>query len=256
MIMAPRKLFLAFIALLLLQLLLTGCSGTVKHMETVAISDVINEPEYGKSIIVFLRPSRNGHSVQSSVFEIEEDKPSLVGIVAAKKKVAYQLDPGEHLFMVIGENAGFMSATLEANRTYYAIIIPRMGWWKARFSLKPVVQDRLKSDQFNNWLLACEWVKKTSDSELWANQNMPSIRSKYDKYYTDWMNKSWADRPKLQMQDGKRSSVFMVKPSRADDIDLKNYYSPQDAVDNFDDGENEYFSPQDPKPLDRDGTTN
>ena len=61
-------------------------------------------------MIVFLRPSTLGFAVQSSVFNATEDTPDLVGIVAAKAKVAYQLDPGDYLFMVIGESADFMTA--------------------------------------------------------------------------------------------------------------------------------------------------
>ena len=34
---------------------------------------------------------------------MNNDKPSIVGIVAAKKKVSYEVEPGEHLFMVTGE---------------------------------------------------------------------------------------------------------------------------------------------------------
>ena len=254
--MALKKLFLAFITLLLLPLLLFGCTGAVRHMEAVATSDVVDEPESGKSVVVFLRPSRIGYAVQSSVFEIKDDKPSLVGVVAAKKKVAYQLDPGEHLFMVIGESADFMSATIEANRIYYAIVAPRMGWWKARFSLKPVVKDKLQSAQFNSWLQACKWVKKTPDSERWVNQNMSSIQAKYDDYYTAWIEKSWVDRPKLQMQYGEKNSVFMEQSTATDEVDLKNYYSPQDSVDKFDGGNYEYFSSQEPKPLDQDESNN
>jgi len=105
-----------FISSILLILLLSGCAGSVKNMSTMSEAEALSPIEEGKAKIVFMRPSSLGFAIQSSVFEIKADKPALVGIVAAKKKVAYQVEPGEHLFMVAGESADFMSAELEANK--------------------------------------------------------------------------------------------------------------------------------------------
>ena len=120
-------------------------------MRTVPLDQVVTGPEEGQSMIVFMRPSGMGYGIQSSVFEIDNTEPKLAGIVAAKKKVAYRIAPGNHLFMVVGESADFMSAELEANKTYYALVTPRMGMWKARFSLRPVHADELNTNQFNDW---------------------------------------------------------------------------------------------------------
>lgn len=197
-----RSFFLCFAALSL-ALLLSSCAGTVKNMRTVQPGEIVSAPVEGKSLVVFMRPSTLGFAIQSSVFEIEGDHPSLVGIVAAKKKVSYQLEPGKHLFMVIGESADFMSAELEENRTYYALVTPRMGVWKARFSLMPIHLGELDSSQFSDWLEACEWVEKNTDSENWASENMPSIESKRETYYEKWMSKDVSERPNLLPQDGK-----------------------------------------------------
>jgi hypothetical protein len=150
-----------------------------------------------------MRPDTLGYAIQSSVFEIKGEKPTLAGIVAAKKKVAYQLEPGKHLFMVVGESADFMSSELEANKTYYVLVTPRMGWWKARFSLKPVHANEINSSQFNEWLESCEWVEMTAASHNWASSNMTSIQSKHKEYIQKWMSKNSSDRPKLLSQDGK-----------------------------------------------------
>jgi hypothetical protein len=197
-----KKLFVPLIFSLLFVLLMSGCAGTVKHMQVVAVDKVVSSPEEGKAMIVFMRPSTLGFAIQSSVFEITNN-PSLVGIVAAKKKVSYQLEPGEHLFMVVGESADFMSAELEANKTYYALVTPRMGMWKARFSLKPIPLEELNTPQFKEWLQDCEWVEKSPSSDVWASENMSDIRSKQGEYYVKWMNKEESDRPKLLPKDGK-----------------------------------------------------
>ena len=197
-----NKFFGPLIFSLFFALLMSGCAGPVKHMQIVPMDKVVTSPEEGKSMIVFMRPSTLGFAIQSSVFEIK-DNPSLIGIVAAKKMVSYQVEPGEHLFMVVGESADFMSAKLEASKTYYALVTPRMGLWKARFSLKPVHLDELNTPQFNEWLQACEWVEKSPSADIWLSENLADIRSKQEEYYEKWMSKEEVDRPKLLPQDGK-----------------------------------------------------
>lgn len=200
--MIQKKINSIYFALLLIALILPGCAGTVKNMRSVSPEQIVTAPEEGKSMLIFMRPSTLGFGIQSSVFEIQEDSPALVGIVAAKMKVAYQLEPGEHLFMVVGESADFMSAELEANKTYYALVTPRMGAWKARFSLEPIHATQLGSSQFNEWIEACDWVEKSGASENWAHENMVSIQQKQKKYWETWMRKDISRRPKLLPQDG------------------------------------------------------
>lgn len=185
-------------------LLLAGCAGSVKHMQVVAPEDVREAPSAGKSMVVFMRPSSFGFGVQSSVFDAtDEGKPDLVGIVAAKKKVAYETEPGKRLFMAIGESADFMHADLEAGKTYYALVTPRVGAWKARFSLKPIKADELGSDQFSDWSDACEWVEKSDTSDSWAQANMTSIVTKLNRYYPVWLQKPEDERPRLDPGDGR-----------------------------------------------------
>lgn len=195
--------FTAYCAAFVFALFLSGCAGTVKNMQAVPPDRVVSAPVQGKSLVVFMRPSGMAYAIQSSVFDVTGTTPSLVGILAAKKKVAYQLEPGQHTFMVVGESGDFMSAELEANKTYYALVTPRMGVWKARFSLKPVTADELKSAEFTKWLADCEWVEKAPESDAWASDNMADIQSKQKEYYTDWMKKEASERPKLLPKDGK-----------------------------------------------------
>jgi hypothetical protein len=192
----------ALIATLTIAFVLSGCAGTVKNMQPFAGDLATIAPEPGKAMIVFMRPSTLGSAIQSSVFRVAEGTPEVVGIVAAKAKVSYQVDPGEHLFMVIGESADFMSAEVEAGKTYYALVTPRMGVWKARFSLKPVARPDQDRTQLDEWLEACSWVEKSAATESWAAENMADINDKQASYYIKWMEKSEADRPRLTPQDG------------------------------------------------------
>ena len=186
-----------YLAIIAVVLGLSGCAGSVSHMQ-VAKVDVSNiAPEEGKAKVIFMRPSSFGFAIQSSVFEIKDNNPSIVGIVAAKKKLGEDFEAGEHLFMVIGESADFMSAILEADKTYYALVTPRFGVWKARFSLKPVTNEEYKSEEFNKWITDSESVETNADTIKWANDNRDSIDSKYTEYYKKWMAKHEIERPRL-----------------------------------------------------------
>ena len=191
------------LALLFVVLVLAGCTGPQKKMEVVTPDRVTSRPESGKAVVVFLRPSSMGYGYQSSIFEVKGDQPALAGILAQKEKLAYQLDPGEHLFMVIGEAADFMSADLEAGKTYYALVTPRMGAWRTRFSLKPMHADMIGSPEFNKWAKVCNWVVKLPEADQWARANMASIRSKQARYYQKWMTKHESQRPRLLKEDGR-----------------------------------------------------
>jgi len=181
---------------------MSGCAGSIKHMSSVHPNNIASAPYPGMAMVIFMRPSTLGFAIQSSVYEIRDSEPSLIGIVAANTKVVHHLEPGTHLFMVIGESADFMSADLEANKTYYALVTPRMGMWKARFSLKPVKKEELESKDFNEWVKSCNWVEKDSSSVKWEAEHLKSIRSLQGEYYVKWMQKSEADRPRLAPDDG------------------------------------------------------
>jgi hypothetical protein len=198
-----RRAFWLYVAVVMLLLVLSGCASTSNKMRPVPPESVVTAPDSGQSMVVFMRPSSFGFAIQSSVFELAGDSPSLIGIVSAKTKVAHQVPPGENLFMVIGESADFMSANLEPDKTYFALVTPRMGAWKARFSLKPVHADALDSSDFNEWFNSCEWVEKIPEADNWASANMQSITSKQTKYYEKWMGKDESARPRLLPQDGK-----------------------------------------------------
>lgn len=183
--------------------LYAGCAGSVVNMRELPPSQASYLPGENEAIVVFMRPSGIGYGIQSSVFELIAEEPKLVGIVAAKKKLAYRATPGEHLFMVIGENADFMSAVLESGKTYYALIIPRTGLWKARFSLEPVPAKDLTSPDFTTSLVDCNWVETVQASEEWAQTHMASILSKKMHWLPGWKARPQNERPTLHPEDGK-----------------------------------------------------
>ena len=184
-------------------LLLFGCAGTVSNMKEVPADAVIKGPESGKALVIFARTSTYKYLIQSSVFEVKNEQSSLIGILAAKTKLAYSVEPGKHLFMVIGENADFLTADLKAGRTYYADVVARAGLWKARFSLEPIRRAELDKPELKTALEECRWVEKTHESDGWALSNMANVQSKRVEYYLEWLKKPEGERPHLNPDDGK-----------------------------------------------------
>jgi len=186
---------------LLLAALVTGCAGPISHMREMAAGEVPPAAPVGKTVIVFMRPSGLGYAIASSVYELKSDGDVFVGIVPAKRKLAYVANPGSTRFMVVSEAADFMAADLEAGKTYYALVTPRMGMWKARFSLRPLTAGDLQGAQFKDWEGDCTWIDNTPASHGWAKQHWADIQSKKVEYLQKWEPR--ADKPVLRATDGR-----------------------------------------------------
>lgn len=171
-------------------LLLAGLGGCQSSMMTRADGPA-STPAPGKALIVFLRPSTFGGAIQSSIYDTHEGEDTFIGIVSTKTKVAYEAEPGEHLFMVVAENADFMIAHLDAGKTYYALVSPRMGVWKARFSLLPIhnaadAKYSLQSDDFQKWTSRTDWMRTTPEALQWYREHAADIRNKKLDYLRKW----------------------------------------------------------------------
>ncbi len=148
--------------------------------------------------VVFFRKSTVGSMIKASVYEVTGGETKFIGILKNKQRLVHKTTPGQHRFMVVSEAADFMEAELVAGKTYYGIVTPRMGAWKARFSLSPVrngsegefvwdskdVQKRFKKTK----------LKKTSDKDrAWYEKHKDSVAKKKAKYLEAWAEKSEAD---------------------------------------------------------------
>jgi len=202
------KKFLAAIGIFVLFSLLGGCATQSKLVTIVPAASY--EPTRDKALIVFLRPSLFGGGVQATVYDITGNSETFIGILSGQTKAAHLTEPGEKLFMVVGENADFMKATLEAGKTYYALVSPRVGVWKARFSLLPVRKDttskyRTESDEFKEWLNKSQYIENTEASHAWYRLNKTNVQAKRIEYLEKWDRMLPQDKEVLTLRanDGK-----------------------------------------------------
>lgn len=183
------------VALLVAALFATGCASN-KMID--APEQELIKPPTDKAQIIFLRSSFVGSAIQSVIYDATDGGTEFIGILSNGKMLSYTVDPGKHLFMVVSEAADFMEANLVGGKTYYAIVTPRMGAWKARFSMSPVRNGgageyQYDSSDFRGWIADAEFSQNTPESYAWAKENHASVQQKQAEYWEVWQQKSAAD---------------------------------------------------------------
>lgn len=169
--------------------LFTGCA-TTEHMTAVQGQTEV-KPDPGRSMVVFMRPSSYGGAILATVY----DDMDYIGTIPANTKFSYQTEPGEHMFMVIGESADFMKADLAPDKTYYARVAARMGVWKARFSFIPYNGSEPESE-LQEWINDTILNKVNEKGGQWASEHAASIKEKHDEYLPKWQQKDFASQAK------------------------------------------------------------
>lgn len=177
---------------------LGACAGSAQMTKTDQ-APVIKQDE---AMVVFMRTSALGGLVSASVFDVSGPENKFVGLVNTGTKVAYPVKPGQYTFMVVSESADFMQATVLPGKTYYALVTPRVGVWKARFSFRPV---RQADTDFASWNSSTHFVVNSAETESWAQQNAADINSKRSQYWPEWNSKPEHQRASqtLNAEDGR-----------------------------------------------------
>jgi hypothetical protein len=146
--------------------------------------------------VVFLRAAYTGYAISAAVYE--DDR--FLGIVMRHARLVHETSPGIHRYMVVSEAADFLDADLEAGKTYFVNVRPRMGAWRARFSLYPITPSSPGWSDLPGWLDDSYVVTTNAAGEEWARNNQASVTAKRDKYLRPWLAK--ATRPLLRPVDG------------------------------------------------------
>ena len=192
----------------LLSLLLVSSFAIAKETGKYAENQTPT-PEEGKALVIFLRSTFVGSTISASVYDAPDNETKFIGIIQNKQRVAYQAEPGQHRFMVIAENADFVDATLEAGKTYYVLVSPRMGVWKARFSLLPIhadpaIEHNVHRADFKKWMASTQLVEVTDKNIAWYEKTKANIEEKKADYLKKWNAMLPADKAELtiKVEDG------------------------------------------------------
>lgn len=154
-----------------------------------------------QATLIVMRPSTMAYAIAASVFDITDGALEPIAVLGPKEMVAYRCPPGQRRFMVQSESSDFMEGELKAGRVYYAAVTPRMGAWKARFSIHPFKQQPAEKEfdvngqYLRDWLRACSLVQKDAARvDTWAAQNRDSIVDRQEAYWGKWQAKPEAEK--------------------------------------------------------------
>ena len=148
----------------------------------------------GHAKLVFMRSAFVGQDIDASLFDVTSGSLDFIGVLSNDTKIAYEVEPGEHTFMVVGETAAFLKTFVAKDETYYAVVEPRMGFLKARFSFYPVRNDatgkfQYNSAKFNDILKKSVFVKSGVRAMQWARKTNNSVNQKFNDYFLNWQAK-------------------------------------------------------------------
>ena len=178
------------------------------------MDDPAARPQAGKAMVVFLREPKlalQASAPKTSLFLVHPDgeDQDFIGILLQGKKMAYAVDPGDHLFMIVGEAADFLEAHLEAGKTYYAVVEKRFGVTRPRYSLWPVSRTpdtnlSVSADDAAKLCGDCEWADASDRDRDWYASNKPSVDHKRAGFLKKWnaREEEGKDHPVLHREDG------------------------------------------------------
>ena len=157
---------------------LAGCASPhMKSVDPMTMNTAISQEE---AAIVFFRAETFAFAVQAPVLEVKDNgELEFIAIISAGAKFFHKTTPGKHLYLIDGEFGYFLDATLEGGKTYYSYVVPKTGWWGARFLFSPVTAEAILSDTFKKDLAWCDWRENTPEGHLWFAKERGRLQGRY-----------------------------------------------------------------------------
>ncbi|MBL7073043.1 MAG: hypothetical protein ISS33_04615 [Candidatus Omnitrophica bacterium] len=175
-----------------------GISGCVGHSVYMRKAPELLRPTEDKALVRFMRPSGYGFSVNFNILDGDKD----IGNSVAGSQFDYIVAPGEHLFIATCENKTFLTANLEAGKTYYVLTQVSMGAWSARVAFVPVTRGSKYWDKVYEYETTLRMIEPNQDAlSKWENKHKAQINKLIRQYNNKW--KYERDWPVLQASDGR-----------------------------------------------------
>lgn len=193
--------FILFITTLLL-----ACARMPKEIVEIDPTARLSRPSPGKSLVFFVRTTVYAGMVPSPLFDGDKYIGSIAMEYDAKKGVkkknylAYQTEPGKHVFMTYGEIGDFLPAELLPDKIYFVQVRPVMGVMKARFYLTPQ-NGQLNQAEIDQVVALGGQIKVSEEWQRWALDNAETI----PKFRAEWWQK-WQARPASERHELKKES--------------------------------------------------
>lgn len=203
----PRWIKFGFI--LIVSSLLFACAAKMpREIAEVDVTARVSRPSPGKSLVFFVRTAKFGGAVPSPLF----DGDKYIGTIAmeydpkmgVKKKnyLAYQTEPGKHVFMTYSEIGDFLPAELLPNKVYFVQVRPVMGAMGARFYLTPQ-NGQLNQSEIDEVVALGGQIRVTEEWKRWALDNTEVLQKFRSEWWQKWQARPANDRHELKKESGR-----------------------------------------------------
>jgi len=142
----------------------------------------IEAPPDGKAVVLVFRPPRRGKTGWVHLYCDGE----IAGAFGYSSYLRHVVDPGTHRYMVVGEAADFLDVEAKAGHVYFAEVYPRVGAWRARFSLVPYEPSHPRLASLKKWLDRSKEIIPGEKEQTWHARNASSVERKRAAYLPKW----------------------------------------------------------------------
>ncbi len=166
------------------KLLFITLVGLVFGISTI-YAQGFKEPAEGKAAIYFTRVTAYGFAVSFDFFHQDQ----YIGSFKKKNYLRYECEPGEQLFWASSENKEFITADLEAGKSYIVMVNVIMGAMKARVGLEPIGPSHKAFDRAVELIKEKEPIKMKDKHFTKMEKKLKKrdfMKKNLDKYHNEW----------------------------------------------------------------------
>jgi len=151
----------------------------------VMFAQELKTPTEGKALIVFTRSALDAPIIKFSYF----DGDRFIGKIGAGSYVAYECDPGNHIFCGKSENLDFLEADLEANQIYIVETKVKTGILKARIKLVPYGPKLKNAEKFKKSLLKRIAKRKEVSDDVITDAEEDAMKATIEKGLAEYQKR-------------------------------------------------------------------
>ena len=145
-------------------------------------------PDPNRAVIVFVRPSSYASALTPTILSSDG---RFLGDADPSSHFAVAVPPGDHFFLVWGENTGPLHAQVAAGRVYYVEVSPKPGWWSARVHLLAITPKTEQWGKVSTWIAETKQiVPKGSEGQAYLDSRAGDVAERIRRAKEAWVDLS------------------------------------------------------------------
>jgi hypothetical protein len=190
---------------ILMLLSLVGCATEPAKPQFVeSSSQNLQPPPSDRAQVIFLEPINSIQGmIPVGIFEIHDDRRTLLATTGAHSKVAVLFSPGRHLLMAnhSGMVAHYLDINVEAGKRYYVLV---RFIYANGFQLRPLRPSgpsdyTVKNKNFPVWISETRFVEKTPESDDFFEKSKAAVTKSQAAGWKTWLAKTPQERAELTL---------------------------------------------------------